>query len=261
MTKILYTGGAGRMGRVIRERLEGRYDEVVLYSRRPHDSDLLTGESGVVGGLDDLEALTQAAKGVDVIIHLAAATDEAGYSDIERDNMHGTYNVYEAARTAGVRRVVYASSNHAVGFYPAGQVLDEQVLPRPDTYYGLSKVFGEALARLYHDKWGIESVCLRIGTFRPEPEDVRQLALWLSWRDGAELVRCAIEATGVGYEIVYGCSANSERWWNADHGWRAIGFVPQDDAADHAAAVDRSVRPPEFQGGAWVAEDYRGGLW
>jgi len=261
MTKILYTGGRGRMGQVIRERLHGRYDEVVLYSRQAHDAALLPGEQEVLGDLADLDALARAAEGVDVIVHLGGVTDETDYTAIEETNIHGTYNVYEAARSAGVRRVVYASSNHAVGFYPAQQRIDETVLPRPDTYYGLSKVFGEAVARLYYDKWGVESVCLRIGTFRPKPTDVRQLALWLSWPDGAELVRCSIEATGIGYEIVYGCSANTDGWWHADKGWQAIGFQPQDNAADHADAVDRTGEPPTLHGGAFADVDYRGGLW
>ncbi|MFF2050547.1 NAD-dependent epimerase/dehydratase family protein [Leifsonia sp. NPDC058194] len=261
MTSVLYTGGTGRMGRVIRDGLAGRYDRVVLYARSEPTEPLHAGEEVVVGDLADLDALVAAASGVDVIVHLGGVADEAPFTEIRTANIDGTYNVYEAARLAAVRRVVYASSNHVVGFHPATEVLDETAGLRPDTYYGVSKAFGEALARLYHDKWGVESVLLRIGTFRPEPEDARQLALWLSWRDGIELTRCAIESGPVGCQVVYGCSANTDGWWDGRAGWDAIGYVPQDDAADHAAAISSDAAAPQFHGGAFTASDYEGGIW
>lgn len=261
MTTILYTGGAGRMGRVIREGLAGRYDRVVLFTRSAPEAPLHPGEEVVIGDLSDLDGLTAAAQGVDVIVHLGGIADESTYESIRTSNIDGTYHVYEAARRAGVRRVVYASSNHVVGFHDAGVVLDESAPLRPDTFYGVSKAFGEALASLYNDKWGVESVLLRIGTFRPEPEDIRQLGLWLSWRDGIELTRCAIENGTIACQVVYGCSANSDAWWNGAEGWAAIGYVPQDDAADHAALVDRDAPAPRFHGGAFTAADYEGGIW
>lgn len=261
MTTVLYTGGTGRMGRVIREGLQGRYDRVVLFARRAPEEALFENEEVVIGDLADLDTLTDAAKGVDVIVHLGGVADEATYEEIRTANIDGTYTVYEAARRAGVRRVVYASSNHIVGFHPASEVLDETAPLRPDTYYGVSKAFGEALASLYHDKWGIESVLLRIGTFRPAPEDQRQLALWLSWPDGIELVRCSIENGPVGCQVVYGTSANTEQWWDAAAGWAAIGYQPKDDAADHAEGVDRAAAAPTLHGGAFAAADYRGGVW
>lgn len=261
MTTVLYTGGTGRMGTVIREGLAGRYDRVVLYARSAPDEALHTGEEIVVGDLADLDRLVEAAAGVDVIVHLGGVADEAPYEDIRDANIDGTYHVYEAARRAGVRRVVFASSNHIVGFHPAHEVLDETVPLRPDTYYGVSKAFGEAIASLYHDKWGIESVLLRIGTFRPAPEDKRQLGLWLSWPDGVELVRCSIENGPVGCQVVYGCSANSDRWWNADAGWAAIDFHPKDDAANHAGGVDHDALAPSYHGGAFTAATYEGGIW
>lgn len=261
MTTVLYTGGTGRMGRVIREGLAGRYDRVVLFARHAPEEPLHPGEEVAIGDLGDLEGLTRAAAGVDVIVHLGGIADEAPFDDIRTSNIDGTYHVYEAARRAGVRRVVYASSNHVVGFHEASTVLDESAPLRPDTFYGVSKAFGEALASLYHDKWGVESVLLRIGTFRPAPEDVRQLALWLSWRDGIELTRCAIENGPVGCQIVYGCSANTGSWWDGREGWNAIGYVPRDDAADHAAGVDRAAPAPTHHGGAFTAADYEGGIW
>lgn len=261
MTSVLYTGGTGRMGRVLREGLAGRYERVVLFTRREPEEPLHPGEHVVVGDLGDLDALTAAAAGVDVVVHLAGVADEASYEEVRRSNIDGTYSVYEAARRAGVRRVVYASSHHIIGFHPAGEILDESARLRPDTYYGVSKAFGEALASLYHDKWGIESVLLRIGTFRPRPEDVRQLAVWLSWPDGVELLRCAIEGGPVGCQVVYGCSANTARWWDGRAGWAAIGYEPHDDAEDFADAVDRAAPAPAFHGGSFTAADYEGGIW
>ena len=249
------------MGRVIREGLAGRYDRVVLFARSAEEKPLFPGEEIVVGDLADLDTLVAAAKGVDSIVHLGGMADEGSFEAIRQSNIDGTYHVYEAAKRAGVRRVVYASSNHVVGFHAASEVLDESAQLRPDSFYGVSKAFGEALASLYHDKWGIESVILRIGTFRPAPEDRRQLALWLSWRDGIELVRCAIESAPVGCQVVYGCSANTERWWNGDAGWSAIGYVPRDDAADHADSVDQGAPTPKLHGGAFAAPDYEGGIW
>ena len=261
MTTVLYTGGTGRMGRVIREGLAGRYDRVVLFARSAPEGELFPAEEVVIGDLADLDALTAAAQGIDVIVHLGGVADEAPYEQIRSANIDGTYHVYEAALRAGVRRVVYASSNHVVGFHPAEDVLDESATLRPDTYYGVSKAFGEALASLYHDKWGVESVLLRIGTFRPAPEDVRQLALWLSWRDGIELTRCAIESGPVGCQVVYGCSANTDGWWDGSAGWAAIGYQPQDDAAAYSGDVDRTAPAPQFHGGAFTASDYEGGIW
>lgn len=261
MTTVLYTGGTGRMGRVIREGLAGRYDRVILYARTMPDEPLHPGEEVVLGDLADLDRLTDAASGADVIVHLGGIADEASYEQIRTANIDGTYHVYEAARRAGVRRVVYASSNHVIGFHPADEVLDETAPLRPDTYYGVAKAFGEALASLYHDKWGVESVLLRIGTMRPAPEDRRQLGLWLSWPDAVELIRCSIESAPVGCQVVYGCSANSEQWWNGSAGWKAIGFTPRDDAADHAEGVDHTAPAPKFHGGGFTAVDYEGGIW
>src|SRR5690606_14525954 len=165
MTTVMYTGGTGRMGSVIRSGLAGRYERVVLFTRQEPSEPLHPTEEVVLGDLLDLEALVEAARGVDVIVHLGGIADESSFDQILQSNIIGTQHVYEAARRSGVRRVVYASSNHVVGFHSSQEVLDESATLRPDTFYGVSKAFGEALASLYHDKWGVESVLLRIGTF------------------------------------------------------------------------------------------------
>lgn len=260
MTTVLYTGASGRMASSIRETLEGAFDDVRLFSRSAPEQ-LFAREEFVRGDLADADAVRRACEGVDVIVHFAGMADESSFDQILTANIVGTHTLFEAAREAGVRRIVFASSNHVTGFYPSTETIDVHAAPRPDSYYGVSKVFGEALGRLYHDKWGMEVVSLRIGIFRPEPSDVRQLALWLSPRDGAELVRCAVTAPDVGYVTVLGVSANTRSFWDNADAARTIGFVARDNAEDHAATIDLTHDLPRFQGGLYTDPDYEGGSW
>lgn len=259
MTAVLYTGGGGRMGTVLRAGLAGEFDRVVLYARRDV-TDLHPGEEIVLGQLDDVDALAEAMAGIDVVLHFAGIADEAPYADIEDSNITGTWAVLEAARRAGVRRVVYASSHHIIGCYPAGQRIGPDDPVRPDTYYGLSKVFGEGAARLYHDKWGLETVCLRIGAFRPAPEDRRHLSVWLSHRDGTELVRRSVLAEDVGFLVIFGVSANTRAWWDGARAADVLGYRPVDDAEDYADNLAATIQPA-LQGGIFASPDYRGGVW
>lgn len=247
------------MGSVIRAGLAGAFERTVLYVRSDVQ-ETFPGEEVVKGSLGDLELLVTACRGVDVVIHLAGLADEAPWADILESNIEGTYGVFEAARRAGVRRIVYASSNHIIGCYPPTERIRPSDPVRPDTYYGVSKVFGEGLARLYHDKWELEAVCLRIGSFRPKPEDVRQLSTWLSHPDGVELLHRAVVADGPGFEIVYGVSANTRGWWDNDAAAAAIGYRPRDDAEDFSAELEEAPAP-RLQGGAFAEPDYRGGTW
>lgn len=260
MISILYTGGAGRMGTVLRKELAGVFGRVVVYVRETV-TEVFEHEEVIHGELRDLDALTDAMRGVDVVVHLAGVADEAPWHDILTSNVEGTFSVFEAARRAGVRRVVYASSHHAVGFYPASERVGTEDPVRPDSYYGVSKVFGEGLARLYHDKWGLEVACLRIGCFRPEPEDVRQLSAWLSHRDGVELVRRSVVAPDIGFTIVFGVSANTRGWWDNDEAAASIGYVPHDDAEAFADKFSPADPPPTVHGGAFADASYRGGVW
>lgn len=260
MTTVMYTGASGRMASAIRELLEGEFDAVRLFSRSEPER-LFTGEHLLLGELGDADAVRRACEGVDVIVHFAGIADESSFEAILAANIEGTYTLFEAAREAGVRRIVFASSNHVTGFYPSTETIDAEAAPRPDSYYGVSKVFGEALGRLYHDKWGMEVVSLRIGIFRPAPTDVRQLAMWLSPRDGAELVRRAVTAPNVGYATVLGVSANTRSFWDVSDAARTIGYVPQDDAESFADTIDVSQQPPRFQGGQYTDPDYEGGSW
>jgi uronate dehydrogenase len=169
--------------------------------------------------------------------------------------------VLEAARRSGVRRVIYASSNHAVGFYRRVETIDHRVYPRPDSRYGVSKVFGEALGSLYADKYGMEVVCLRIGNVNPRPVDKRRLAIWISPRDLAQLVGLAIDRPGLSFEVVYGVSGNKRRWYDNANAER-LGYRPQDDSEPWAAEIlsqekqAADTRSELFQGGTFcLAED------
>lgn len=200
--------------------------------------------------------------GVDAVVHLAGLALEAPFPDILTANIEGTYRLYEAARAAGVRRVVYASSNHAVGYTERpgdGSVVGADLPHRPDTLYGLSKCFGEDLAALYADKHGITTVSLRIGSCYAEPRTVRMLATWLSPADCARLVHAAIGAELSGHHVVYGISANTRGWWDLEPGHRLLGYRPQDDAEVYAAKLlaaqgELAAEDPEFRylGGAFT---------
>jgi uronate dehydrogenase len=184
MQRILITGAAGTIGRVLREGLRGRYPVVRLTDRAPLGA-ADVGEE-IVENLDlaDLDGLEAAMRDVDAVVHLGGTPVEQPWEPVLNNNIVGLYNTYEAARRAGVRRIVFASSNHTVGFHPRGRHIDETVPVRPDGLYGVSKVFAEALGRLYADKHGLEIVNLRIGSFQPRPKNIRMLNTWLSHRAG-----------------------------------------------------------------------------
>ena len=249
--RVLMTGARGRIGSVLRPGLRGELEELRLSDLEAPD-DLTGAETFVAADLTDAAAVARAVAGVDAVVHLGAVPDEAPFELIAGPNLHGTYHVFEACRRAGVRRVVYASSNHATGFYPVGEPLDGSYPPRPDGLYGASKVFGEALGRMYSDRFGLEVVCLRIGSFRERPTEIRELSTWLSHADAIRLVKTALTA-GVRFAIVYGASANTRRWWPPD---TEIGFTPVDDAEAFAAALDGEDYT--VQGGPNAAPDHGG---
>jgi uronate dehydrogenase len=250
---VLMTGAAGGVGRFLRAGLAGRYD--LRLSDRVVIEDLGDGESFVAADLADIEAVRRAVEGVDAVIHLGGFSVEGSWETILHANLIGTYNLYEAAREAGVRRVIFASSNHAVGFYERGQTIDHTVYPRPDSRYGLSKVFGEGLARLYADKYGVESFCIRIGNVDERPRDVRRLAIWISPRDLAQLVRLGIEHPDIRFEIVYGMSGNARAWWDNANAY-SLGYQPRDRSEDFAQEV---LASGPAESGDPVADRHQGG--
>ncbi|NJP45639.1 NAD-dependent epimerase/dehydratase family protein [Actinacidiphila epipremni] len=233
---ILLTGAAGGLGTLMRGLLPSYGYRLRLLDMLP-----IEGEPGAItADLADRDALRAAVRGVDAIVHLAGISLEAGFDKILKANIEGTYNLYEAAREEGVRRIVFASSNHAVGFTPRPQG-DDPLIPidtprRPDTYYGLSKCFGEDLAQLYADRHGIDTVSVRIGSCFPEPSTVRMLSVWMSPADGARLFHAALTAEVSGHTVVYGSSANTRLWWDLGPA-RALGYQPQDDSEVFAARL------------------------
>ncbi len=251
---VLLTGAAGRIGRLLRTGLPA-----AGWSLRSTDiADLAPAgpqEEIAYADLADLDAVVDATRGVAAVVHLGGLSGEAAYEDIRRANIDGTYHVLEAARRCGVRRVVIASSNHAVGFTPRADPVPVDTRPRPDTFYGVSKVAKEALGSLYVDRYGLDVVCLRIGTQAPRPTRHRHLASWLSDGDAIRLVLAALDAPAPGFAVVYGISANSRAWWDLGPG-RALGYHPQDDAGAYADAVDPPEPTDDLVGGDFTGPEH-----
>ena len=238
MATILLTGAAGYIGRILRERLTG------------HDvrcTDLYPIEGVEPLDVTDQDAVETACQGVDAVVHLGGVSAEAPFEAVLDANVRGTHHVLEGARRAEVSRVVLASSNHTVGFHSRGAGdLPDSVPPAPDTYYGWSKAAMKSLGALYHHRFGLHVVCLRIGTCADRPADPRALWSWLSPDDCARLVEASLTADG--FHLVWGVSANTRRWWSAEGGHR-IGYVPRDDAERYAAEVGEPEMPADTRVG------------
>jgi len=192
--------------------------------------------------------VARATQGVDAVVHLGAVADEAPFEVLAGPNLHGAFHVLEAARRANVRRVVLASSNRVTGFAPTTERLRGGEPPRPDGLYAATKAFAEAVGRMYADRFGLEVVALRIGTFAQRPTTARHRHTWLSPGDATRLIRACLTAPGVTYACVYGASANTHGWWDLGPA-RALGYVPQDDAEDHREAREAPEEDPPLQGG------------
>lgn len=238
MSLVLITGAAGLIGTVLRGGLPERgwslrnLDVVPVTDQRPR-------QEHVVADATDLDAMVDAATGTTAVVHLAGIATEASWPEIRHANIEGTYVALEAARRAGVGRVVLASSNHATGFTPrpaSGLLREADAPPRPDTYYGVSKVAMEALGSLYSDRYGLDVVCLRIGSAFAEPTTTRQLSTWLSPADQVGLVDAALRAPSPGFAVVWGVSGNTRGWWDLARA-RALGYEPVDDAEVYASAL------------------------
>jgi NAD(P)-dependent dehydrogenase (short-subunit alcohol dehydrogenase family) len=237
--RLLITGSAGHLGRFLRPRLArpGRVLRLLdVAAQEPagpeEDVELVT------ASITDPDAMAAACQGVDAVIHLGGHSREAPWADILDVNVNGTHTVLEAARLAGVQRVLLASSNHAVGFYtrddapPEG--LPADVAPRPDTYYGFSKAAMESLGSLFHDRYGMDVIALRIGTCFEQPVGTRGLATWMSPDDCARLMEACLATPNPGFRLIWGISRNTRRWWSLAEG-EAIGYDPVDDAEKFAA--------------------------
>lgn len=248
--KVLVTGAAGHIGRLLCAGLAARGWKVRGLDRVPLDGVDGLADPPVVADVQDAAAVRTAMTGMDAVVHLAGIAGEAPFEEI-LPIMDGTFQVFDAARREGGVRIVYASSNHAVGYTPRSELAPVDLLPRPDTYYGVSKVFGEALGRLLVDRYGLEVVCLRIGSWKPYPESVRELSTWISPADGVRLVAAALTAPDVTFEVVYGISANTRAWWDLAPA-RALGYLSVDDAEDYADRVPGAADEPDESAPEWA---------
>lgn len=248
-SRWLVTGAAGRIGIALRGALSAYPLRLVSTDVRAVEA---VGEDDETLLLDvaDLPALTRTFAGLDGVIHLGGLSDEADFRDLAQINIVGTYHVLEAARRAGVPRVVYASSNRVTGMYPTTTLVDPDMPSRPDGFYGVSKVAGEALCRLYADKFGLSTIALRIGSYENEPGNPRERSTWLSPDDAVRAFVAAM-TTDAATAVFYAVSANTDGWWDRAPG-EAIGYRPLDDAADRP--VDGLVGEP--QGGPFAAPAY-----
>jgi uronate dehydrogenase len=254
--RLLITGAAGRLGSHLRHSLKPhvatmRLSDIAAMAPAGDAEEVIACDLADKGGVDRL------VRGCDAIVHLGGIPNEQPFERIVETNIKGIVHLYEAARRHEVRRVVYASSNHVVGFHRQDEVLDTACDRRPDGFYGLSKSFGEDVARLYFDRWGIESACLRIGSCFPEPVDRRMLHTWLSHRDLTELVRCCLAAPRLGFRILWGVSAHRDLWWH-DQANADLGFHPVDSSEpfrerlEQLPPLDPSDPAHVYQGGAFV---------
>jgi uronate dehydrogenase len=235
---IVITGAAGVIGTMLRPRLARPDRTLRLLDIAPLADGAGPGEEYVQASTTDLAAMTAACEGADAVIHLAGVPGEVSWEAILELNIHGTYTAFEAARRAGVPRVIFASSNHAIGFTPRSRFpVPDYTFPAPDTYYGVSKVVAEGLAGLYHHRYGLDTICIRILTCFPEPPDRRALSTWLSPDDAGRLFEACLTAPRPGFRVVFGVSANTRGGLVSLDEARALGYEPQDDAEVYAASI------------------------
>jgi len=257
LDRLLLTGAAGGLGRELRPRLR-RLARVLRASDVAEMAPAGAGEEVMTAALQDAAAVDRIVAGCEAIVHLGGISTDGPFAPILEANIVGVWHLYEAARRHGVRRVVFASSNHVTGFYRQDEVIGPGDPVRPDGHYGISKAFGENVARFYFDRYGIESVCLRIGSSFPEPKDRRMLASWLSYDDLERLVVASLTAPVVGCSIVYGVSDNTRTWWDNTSA-RHLGFRPRDSSEPYRAAIEATQGAPDpkdpasfLQGGSFV---------
>ncbi|MBP1182438.1 NAD(P)-dependent oxidoreductase [Methylobacterium sp. PvR107] len=259
---VLLTGASGALGRVLTRALAEHGWPLRLTDRVPFPDPLPEGSRFQLADLEDGPAILRLAEGCGTILHFGGISVEHPFETVIGPNIRGLYHVYEAARREGAR-MVFASSNHAIGFHERTEMLDDDCALAPDGYYGLSKAYGEMMGGLYRNKHGVESAFLRIGSCFPEPTDARMLATWLSYGDMTRLVMRATLAQTLGPAgtvVIWGASKNSRMtWWRRD-GRETIGWAPQDSADSYAAALEgkTSGNPvaERYQGGGFTARDY-----
>ncbi len=265
MAIILITGASGQIGSMLRARLARPGRTLRLLDVVPPSSDAVgPDEDAIVASVTDMAAMTEACTRADAVIHLGGVSGEAPWERVLETNIQGTYTVFEAARRTGVSRVIFASSNHAVGFTPRSAFpVPDYAFPAPDTYYGVSKVAGEGLAAQYHHRYGMDTICLRILSCFERPRNVRQLSTWLSPDDAGRLFEACLIVPRPGFRVAYGVSANTRGGWVSLAEARALGYEPKDDAEVYAAGVIAQYGEPDpddpvfaYLGGEFTLPEY-----
>lgn len=261
MKRLLITGAAGNLGKICREGLKGYADVIRLSDISPMDP-AGPNEEVVPCDLSDRAAVIELTKDVDGIIHLGGISIEAAFDDLLSANLAGTYNLYEAARQNGVGRIMFASSNHAIGFHERTTRLDEKSPQRPDSLYGVTKCYGEAMASYYYDKFDVETVSLRIGSCFEKPLDRRMLSTWMSPGDFISLMKAIFIAPQTGHLVMYGVSDNKSKWWSNDHA-EFLGWKPKDSSEQFRAEIEAAFPPEDrhekatiYQGGGFAARGH-----
>jgi uronate dehydrogenase len=260
MTKVALSGASGNIGQVLRPALLKLGHALRSASGRRPLTPLSPQEEVLQGDLREAAMVDRLLTDVDVLIHMAGTSVERPLPEVIENNLIALHAVYEGARRHRVKRIVFASSNHAVGMHSVDSKLDLGCDLRPDGFYGLSKVWGEAMSRMYWDKHGIEGICLRIGTAIERPTEFRHLSTWLGNDDLVQLIQCCITAPNIGFLVAWGVSANTRSYWN-NAGAARLGYLPTQNAEDFAEEILRKPNPLDpvaqcYQGGGFVTIDY-----
>jgi uronate dehydrogenase len=265
MKSVLVTGAAGGICTRLRQLLDRVYPDI-RWSDIRKPADLASHPTFMQADLADLAQVERITDGVEGIVHLGGESVEQSWDRILQANIIGCYNLFEAARRNKVQRVVFASSNHAVGFYPRQRKISADEPVRPDSRYGMSKAFGEAIGALYAYKHGIRVTCIRIGNFADAPVDLRRLAIWISPDDLVQLIRIGLEHPDLRHEIFFGASGNERSWWDNEAAYH-YGYSPTGKAEDYAAAALAAQEglPPDpvadwYQGGPFCSDEYDSGF-
>lgn len=235
LKKIVLTGAAGRLGGYLRAPLAAKCTELVSTDIAPLTEPLIEGERFIQADLADYAKMAELIEGAEMVVHFGGHPDEKPFDDILHANIIGCYNVWQAAHKAGVRRIVYASSIHAVGLHPKTQAIHAETPHRPDSFYGLAKCFAEDMAKLYWDKKGLEAVCLRILSCA-HVTNLRALGSWLSYDDLIHLVERSVDTPVTGFTVIYGVS-NNDRAPVDNSAATYLGYCPRDNAEIFAEQI------------------------
>ena len=261
--KVLVTGASGHLGGMLFNSLAkiGYKNLVGTDLRRKN---IKKDQRFILANLKNFKTIVKMTKGIHAIVHFGAIPIEDTQKNILYNNIIGTYNLFEAARINKVKRIIFASSNHAIGFHRRTTRLNELSTQRPDSHYGLSKAFGEDLSRLYADKFSIKSMCIRIGSCLKIPEDRRHVSTWISYEDLTQLVDIGIKNKSIHHEIVYGVSKNKKSWWNNSRAYK-LGYKPKDsaDRFNHNLLSKNEYKDKMallFQGGVFTSANFKGNI-